>query len=101
MFNAKSSSFLASHANPEALHCFLSLNQWLIDSETLLLPFHSVEQQHHSESRELQRLLLQAHLDSRGHGDAGPAGPVNGTLFTHRRLHTRTIRTLAGEVQIT
>jgi hypothetical protein len=101
MFNAKSSSFLASHANPEALHCFLSLNQWLIDSETLLLPFHSVEQQHHSESRELQRLLLQAHLDSRGHGDAGPAVSVNGTLFTHRRLHTRTIRTLAGEVQIT
>lgn len=104
MIDANSSpspSFSTSDAHPEALRCFLSINQWLTDSATLRLPFHSVEQHHCRESRELQRILLQAHLDSRGHGDVGPALSVNGTPFTHRRLHTRTLRTLAGEVHIT
>jgi len=100
MLDSKPSSSPACLPNPEALSCFLSLNQWLINTDTLQLPFHAVEQQHRSECRELQRLLLQAHLDSRGHGGVGPSVSVDGVPFAHRRLHSRTIRTLAGEVHI-
>ena len=99
MVNANS-SFSASHADPDALRRFLSLNQWLTDTDTLQLPFHAVEHHNRREVRELQRLLLQTHLDTRGPGDVGPAISVNGAIFNHRRIRSRSIRTLAGEVQI-
>jgi len=81
-----------------AIHCFLSIRDWLAETETLSLPLHSVEAQQRDKGRELQRLLLQAHLDRRGDGDVGPALLVNGSLHNHRRMHRRTIRTLVGQV---
>ena len=55
--------------------------------------------------RELQRLLLQAHLEQRGHGDVGSAlklqKPDGEVLYSYRHLSTRSITTVFGTVQIT
>lgn len=60
---------------------------------------------HHGRGREVQRLLLQAHLDHRGHGDVGPALAVTGPdgvtqRYTHRCLSSRTVTTIFGSVQV-
>jgi hypothetical protein len=54
--------------------------------------------------REMVRLMLQSHLDSRGDGDVGeaivvesPDGPVR---LAYKRRHTRTVLTLFGPVRI-
>ena len=53
----------------------------------------------------MQRLLLQAHIQQRGNGDAGPALRVGqgagSVVYSHRRLHTRLLKTIFGTVQIT
>ena len=88
-----------------ALVEFTLLESWLASAPAGQLPLHAVESQQHARGREVQRLLLQAHLDLRGHGDVGPACPVTGPdgvtqPYTHRRLSTRTITTIFGPVQI-
>src|SRR5947209_20455178 len=76
---------------------FSSLQAWLSAPRTLQLPLHQVECQQEQKGRALQRLLLQAHLQQRGPGDVGRALYVNQdgqkpTLYSHRRLHTRVLR---------
>ena len=70
----------------------------------LQLPLHLVEQQQDPKGREVQRLLLQAHVQLRGTGDAGPAlAVVDGeslTLLQHRRIHRRTLKTVFGPIDI-
>ncbi|HVO58420.1 MAG TPA: ISKra4 family transposase [Dongiaceae bacterium] len=88
-----------------ALVEFTSLESWLASAPAAQLPLHSVESEQHARGREVQRLLLQAHLAQRGYGDAGPALTVTGPdgvtqRYTHRRLSTRTITTIFGPVQI-
>ena len=55
--------------------------------------------------RELQRLLLQTHIQQRGYGAVGPAlrvkGDIGPSLYSHRRLHTRRLKTIFGSVEIT
>src|SRR6516165_9673230 len=63
-----------SHARQE----FSSLEAWLSAPSTLKLPLHQIERQQQTKGREVQRLLLQAHLQRRGHGDMGPALCVSG-----------------------
>lgn len=94
----------AAIASP-ALAEFTALEAWLASAPAAQLPLHSVESEQHTRGREVQRLLLQAHLEQRGHGDVGPAFAVTGSdgvtqLYTHRRLSTRTITTIFGPVQI-
>ena len=64
-----------------------------------------VERESERRGRELVRLLLQAHIDSRGDGDVGeailvqrPDGPVR---HGYKRRHTRPVLTLFGEVRVT
>src|SRR5437667_357608 len=57
---------------PAALE-FARLEAWLASSHTLQLPLHQIESQQQTKGREVQRLLLQAHLQLRGDGDVGPA----------------------------
>jgi hypothetical protein len=90
-------------ATPAAFE-FALLEAWLASSDTLQLPLHQIESQQQTKGREVQRLLLQAHLERRGDGDVGPAlrvaqeaGPV---LYTHRRLSTRSLKTIFGPVEI-
>ena len=64
---------LAGDARSHARQEFSSLEAWLSAPPTLQLPLHQVERQQQTKGREVQRLLLQAHLQRRGHGDVGPA----------------------------
>src|SRR5271157_4631872 len=77
---------------PAALE-FALLQAWLASRHALQLPLHQIESQQQTKGREVQRLLLQAHLQHRGDGDVGPAlqlQPADGVvLYSHRRLSTR------------
>lgn len=88
---------------PAALQ-FALLEAWLASSGTLQLPLHEIESQQHTKGREVQRLLLQAHIERRGDGDVGPALLVSqqagSVLYTHRRLRTRSLKTIFGPVEI-
>ncbi len=88
----------------QARHQFSRLEAWLSSPQTLQLPLHHVERQQEHKGRELQRLLLQNHIQRRGHGDVGVALRVNQgveTLYSHRRLHTRLLKTIFGPIEIT
>ena len=92
-----------SDATPAALE-FSLLQAWLASSTVLQLPLHQIESQQQDKGREVQRLLLQAHLEQRGNGDVGLAlllpqqeGEV---LYSHRRLGTRSLTTVFGTVDL-
>ena len=91
-------------AQQEARDLFSSLECWLSSAPALTLPLHLVEQQQQIKDRQVQRLLLQAHVQQRGTGDVGPALKVlpasSGSLFTHRRLQRRTLNTIFGPIHI-
>ena len=84
---------------------FTQLESWLASSSALQLPLHQIESEQQAKGREVQRLLLQAHLQQRGHGDVGLALLVernDGEVrYTHRRLSTRSITTIFGTVELT
>jgi len=85
---------------------FAHLEAWLASPHTLQLPLHQVECQQEHKGRELQRLLLQTHIQQRGTGDVGPAlqllqyAEPKPTLYSHRRLHTRVLKTIFGPIEI-
>src|SRR5215475_8439050 len=83
---------------------FALLEDWLASRCTLQLPLHQIEAQQQTKGREVQRLLLQAHLQLRGDGDVGPALRVpqaaSEALYTHRRLGARSLKTIFGPVEI-
>ena len=94
---------ILSDTTPAALE-FSLLQSWLASSTALQLPLHQIESQQQAKGREVQRLLLQAHLQHRGNGDVGPAlllqqqdGEV---LYSHRRLGTRSLTTVFGTVDL-
>lgn len=94
---------IAAGTTPAALE-FALLEAWLASSRALQLPLHQIESQQQTKGREVQRLLLQAHLQLRGDGDVGPALRVaqeaGEVLYTHRRLSTRALKTIFGPVEI-
>ena len=83
---------------------FSLLESWLASSNALRLPLHQIESQQQAQGREVQRLLLQAHLQHRGNGDVGPAlqlqQPDGAVLYSHRRLSTRSLTTVFGTVEL-
>jgi hypothetical protein len=83
---------------------FALLQSWLASPTTLRLPLHYIESQQADKGREVQRLLLQTHLQQRGNGDVGPALLLQtGTerlLYSHRRLGTRSLITVFGPVEL-
>src|SRR5437016_12687795 len=88
---------------PAALE-FARLEAWLASSHTLQLPLHQIESQQQTKGREVQRFLLQAHLQLRGYGDVGPALLVphapGERVYPHRRPRTRCLTTIFGPVEI-
>ena len=88
----------------DANRAFHDLEQWLASPVAQTSPLHLVEQQQDLKGREVQRLLLQSHVDLRGPGDVGPSLRValghSISLFTHRRLQRRTLKTVFGEIEI-
>src|SRR5437879_10960005 len=87
-----------------ALIEFSRLESWLASSSTLQLPLDRIESQQQAKGREVQRLLLQAHLQHRGNGDVGPALQLqqadDAVLYSHRRLSTRSLTTVFGTVEL-
>jgi len=87
-----------------ALVEFSLLESWLASSSALQLPLHQIESQQQAKGREVQRLLLQAHLQLRGNGDIGPALQLQqadgAVLYSHRRLSTRSLTTVFGTVEL-
>jgi hypothetical protein len=83
---------------------FSQLESWLASSSALQLPLHQIESQQQARGREVQRLLLQAHLQQRGNGDVGTALQLQQAdgvvLYSHRRLGTRSITTVFGTVEL-
>jgi hypothetical protein len=83
---------------------FSLLESWLASSSALQLPLHQIEAQQQAKGREVQRLLLQAHLQHRGNGDVGPALQLEQAdgvaLYSHRRLSTRSLTTVFGTVEL-
>src|SRR5580700_8269035 len=91
-------------ATTPALVEFSLLESWLASSSALQLPLHQIESQQQAKGREVQRLLLQAHLQHRGNGDVGPAlqlEQADGAVrYSHRRLGTRSLTTVFGTVEL-
>ena len=87
-----------------ALVEFSLLESWLASPSALQLPLHQIESQQQAKGREVQRLLLQAHLQQRGNGDVGPALQLEqadgAVLYSHRRLSTRSLTTVCGTVEL-
>ena len=83
---------------------FSQLESWLASPSALQLPLHQIESQQQAKGREVQRLLLQAHLEHRGDGDVGSAlklrQPDGDVLYSHRRLGTRSLTTVFGTVEL-
>lgn len=88
----------------DANRAFHDLEQWLAAPLTQTSPLHLVELQQELKGREVQRLLLQSHVNLRGSGDIGPslrlAHDGSYCLFTHPRLQRRTLKTVFGEIDI-
>ena len=95
---------LPVHQTP-ALIEFSLLQSWLASSSALQLPLHHIESQQQAKGREVQRLLLQAHLQHRGNGDVGSALKLQKAggevLYSHRHLSTRSLTTVFGTVEFT
>jgi hypothetical protein len=87
-----------------ARHEFSELEAWLSSQDVLQAPLHAVESKQEPKGRELQRLMLQAHIEQRGNGDLGPALRVTDAgkerLFTQRRLRKRRLKTIFGPIEI-
>src|SRR2546421_6581484 len=83
---------------------FSLLESWLASADALQLPLHQIESQQQDKGREVQRLLLQTHLQHRGNGDVGPALQLHQqdgeVLYSHRRLGVRSLNTVFGTVEL-
>jgi hypothetical protein len=98
---------IATIASPQTTPAaveFALLQSWLASGSALQLSLHEIERQQQTRGREVQRLLLQAHLQQRGNGDVGPVlylRQQNGELlYSHRRLGTRALTTVFGTVEL-
>ena len=93
------------NAARQARQQFAHLEAWLASPDTLRLPLHQIESQQEHQGRELQRLLLQTHIHQRGNGDVGSALLViqdgKQALYSHRRLHSRLLKSIFGPLRIT
>jgi hypothetical protein len=96
-------SSTSSDTTPAAIE-FALLQSWLASSSALQLPLHQIESQQQAKGLEVQRLLLQAHLQHRGNGDVGPALRLQqqdgAVLYSHRRLGARSLTTVFGTVEL-
>jgi hypothetical protein len=91
------------HVTPAAVE-FALLQSWLASRSAMQLPLHEIESRQQDRGREVQRLLLQTHLQQRGDGDVGPALYLQQQdgelLYSHRRLGARTLTTVFGTVEL-
>ncbi len=79
---------------------FYELTDTLQARHTLAMKFSDLEKLIEHDGRELLRLLLQAHVDSRGTGDIGQSiDGMDGVIRTHKRIGERQIQSIFGTVE--
>src|SRR3990167_10617517 len=78
---------------------FFELTNTLQTRHTASMKFSNLEKLIENDGRELLRLLLQAHIDSRGDGDIGEfIDGADGVTRTHKRIGERQIKSIFGVV---
>lgn len=85
---------------------FRDLERWLGSESSQHLGLAGVERETECRGREVLRVLLQEHIDRRGTADGYAAIRVwssedGSLLYSHRRLGTRRLITVFGEVSVT
>src|SRR5271155_3715388 len=79
---------------------FFDLINVLESRHTSEMKFSDLEKLIETDGRELLRLLLQAHVDSRGIGDIGESVTgSDGIIRTHRRIGERQIKSIFGAIE--
>lgn len=89
----------------EGREAFRDLESWLCSDASQHLAVLAIEREIECRGQEVHRLLLQEHIDRRGTGDVGSALRVSlpegaTVLYTHKRVHVRSLITLFGEISI-
>lgn len=90
-----------------ARNAFVDLEYWLYSQSSAAHRLDAVEVEQERRGREVFRLMLQAHIHSRGDGDLGPGlavrrpGSSQDILCHHKRLRSRGLVTVFGAVSIT
>jgi len=90
-----------------ARNAFANLEQWLYSHTSAAHKLHTLEVEQERRGREVLRLMLQVHFDSRGDGGVGdglavrPAGSSREIVYRHKRLRSRSWVTVFGAVSIT
>lgn len=90
-----------------ARSAFADLEHWLYSHTSAAHRLHVVEVEQERRGREVLRLMLQAHIDSRGDGSVGDGlavrqeGSTREIAYRHKRLRSRRLITLFGAVGIT
>lgn len=81
------------------------LERYLSTQAALSAGLSEIERESERRGREIVRLSLQAHVDARGDGDVGEAivlaGEDEPLRLAHKRIHSRPLVTLFGELRIT
>ena len=89
-----------------ARNAFANLEHWLYARTSPGPKLHVIEAEQERRGREVLRLMLQAHIDSRGDGDVGDAialsqeGSAPEIPYRHKRLRSRRLVTVFGGVGI-
>ena len=101
---ASSTRAIARHVGEEAgeaEQAFAELVSWMRSKQTRALPLHEVERSEEEQIREVARLLLQEHINARGHGAVGHAvKQAEGQRLAEHRLRERGYVSIFGKVQI-
>jgi len=90
-----------------ARNAFVDLEYWLYSQSSATHRLDAVEVEQERRGREVFRLMLQAHINSRGDGDLGQGlavrrpGSAQDILYHHKRLRSRGLVTVFGAVSIT
>ena len=81
------------------------LERYLSGQAALGAGLSEIERESERRGREIVRLALQAHVDARGDGDVGEAIVLQREdrplRLAHKRLHSRPLVTLFGELRVT
>ena len=87
------------------IDAFRDLEHWLSGQAAASAGLSELERESERRGREILRLALQAHIDARGVGDVGEAivlvSQKESVRLAHKRVHTRPLVTLFGEVKVT
>ncbi len=85
----------------EAEQAFKELSAWMISKQAGSMALHEVEGIEEEQIREVARLLLQEHINTRGHGAVGHAvRRADGKMLTEHRVRQRGYVSIFGKVKI-